>query len=105
MKYILLLSFLLAFLPDQNPQRQEVDRRPDFIAVFDQVQALPANDQYKKPENQDSEPFLHFHVELELNARNPMESIALNPLRSLRIVSIPYAIRAPPQSAFQPTQT
>lgn len=97
MKYILLLSFLLAFLPGQNVQRLHVDQTPDFVAFLDQMQALPATDNKsgKKFQNQIDELFLP-PADLQItDGKCPLLPNLKAPICG-QMFTAPYAIRGPP---------
>jgi len=48
MKYLLLLSFLLAFLPSQNAHEHRAAKAKNFVVVVDHIQSLASSDTSKK---------------------------------------------------------
>lgn len=97
MKCILLLTFLLASLPGQSVPRLHIDRTPDFVAIFDQIQALPTSDKCNKKFEIQSEDELFLPSETVLIAPIQCPAPLVHEVQAPRtITSIPYPIRGPP---------
>ena len=100
MKFILILSFLLTFLPGQNVQRLHVDETPDFLAVFDNIQALPVGDKCtsKKSEPSPEDEFFlpSQHLSIARGSCPVAPDIVAQTPRQAFVV--PYAIRGPPNA-------
>ena len=96
MNLILLFGFLLAFLPGQNVSRLHADQTPDFVALFDQVQAIPLGEKSnKKFEVQNEDFFLHpVTVSIKIDKCPAANVIAIQSRGHTFIV--PYPIRGPP---------
>lgn len=96
MNLILLLGFLLAFLPGQNVHRLHVDQTPDFVALIDQIQAIPLNEKSnKKFEVQNEDLFLPtLTVSIKIDKCPAPSIVAI--LSSGQPFTVPYAIRGPP---------
>ena len=98
MKYILLLSFLLALLPEQNTQRQAIVKSQDFIATFEHIQSLPNTENVKKPILEGEEPHLIGSDSIRLGACHTAFFYQSYPTPFPKLAT-PYAIRAPPTIA------
>jgi hypothetical protein len=99
MKYILFLSFLLTFLPGQNVQRMHVDHTPDYIAVFDSVQALPVSDKCNKKFEYHSEEefFLPLSI-IPISGGKCPAAPRISALTPGQEFLVPYPIRGPPNA-------
>ncbi len=96
MKFILLLSFLLAFLPGQNVQRLHIDRTPDFVALLDQIQVIPLSEKsHKKFEIQNDDFFLPPETPTIKIAKCPPPCVPVIQT-SRQTFTVPYSIRGPP---------
>ncbi len=99
MKFILLLSFILAFLPGQNVQRLHIDRTPDFVALQDQIQAIPLSEKsHKKFETQNQDFFLPSEPPAIKIAKCPAPCDPCIQTNG-QTFTVPYSIRGPPATA------
>lgn len=99
MKFILILSFLLTFLPGQNVQRLHVDQTPDYIAVFDSIQALPVSDKCSKKfeHNTEKEFFLPSSF-TPISCGKCPTAFYIAALPPGQTFVVPYPIRGPPNT-------
>lgn len=99
MKFILLLGFVLAFLPGQNVHRLHVDRFPDFIALLDQIQAIPLNEKSNKKFEVQNEDFILPALAVPFKIGKCPAPCDLSVETGGQIFVVPYSIRGPPASA------
>jgi hypothetical protein len=98
-KYFLLLSFLLAYLPSQKAQQQNAAKARTFVVVVDHVASLAATEIAQKiadKESEDSHPLAYCDVLLP-NA--PVERIQHFSSPVIAYTAAYYPIRAPPFQA------
>lgn len=96
MKFLLLLSFLLALMPGQNVHRLHIDRTPDFVALTDLIQAIPNGEKAnKKSEVQNEDFFLPPTIAPVKLAKCTAASAP--PIQIIgQTFTVPYSIRGPP---------
>ena len=95
MKYLLLLSFLLAFLPSQNAHEHRAAKAKNFVVVVDHIQSLASSDTSKKAdkESEDSHPISASEIDLPSSSQEIVQvAIPLVPSDTTAY----YPIRAPP---------
>jgi hypothetical protein len=97
-QYLLLLSFLLAFLPSENSRQHGVTKTKHFVVGADHVQTLAPSENSKRPEGEKEDPH-------PVSVLEPLVPVAIPQsfqyfAFSLQL-DIPayYPIRAPPAQA------
>jgi len=94
-KYFLLLSFLLAFLPGENTRQQDVAKTKRFVVVADHVQSFASPENNKKTDNEKEDPHPLSSVEL-VDPVPPAQSVQYFAFSLQLDTTTYYPIRAPP---------
>lgn len=94
-KYLLLLSFLLAFLPGENTRQQDVAKTKRFVVVADHVQSFASQENHKKADNEKEDPHPLSLVE-PLDPVPPVHSVQYFAFSLQLDTTAYYPIRAPP---------
>lgn len=97
-KYLLLLSFLLAFLPAQTTHRHEIVKTKAFVVVVDQVQSLAATESVQKADKETEDPHPIIFCDFLLPDA-PAKKIPHFSSAVLASTTVHYPIRAPPVQA------
>jgi hypothetical protein len=97
-KYLLLLSFLLAFLPSENARQQDVAKTKRFVVVADHIQSFASPENNKKADTEKED--LHPLSSIELiDPVPPVRSVQYSAFSLQLDTTTYYPIRAPPVQA------
>ncbi|MCR6653394.1 MAG: hypothetical protein NVV73_18690 [Cellvibrionaceae bacterium] len=97
-KYFLMMSFLLAFLPGGNKHHHDYTKKKLFAVVVDHVQSLAPTENNKRFENETEDP--HPLAVYESSVPAPAPQAILYSAFSLQLhTTAYYPIRAPPANA------